>query len=327
MYAHGYLFSRYLANQTRGLPGGGDSVYRSVFDAMRDERGLGQCTSESLMAALDNIGYAGVGDECAVAQPGRPCPRLRDGAFPARGNGPAQLGEPRRIQSVHRGRVGSSPAFRAGTLQVAARGGSATIASLAASGAPDANAGSGTQTTFATSSLPVSYKIAANPSSGPVKPGSQIALSSPQLASLPGAHYEVATLTTYEQILNLSAPFLPLEDPLLFEPGVLAYAVRIASDRGTTPHTVFGFYETAEPDEGEGDQGDDPPGGGSAFGRRRRRAFRRRSAFEGAPQATARSIPTAHPTTTAPTARGSARCPPKRWPPPAMERYRPPPSR
>ena len=54
-------------------------------------------------------------------QPGRPCPRLRDGAFPARGNGPAQLGEPRRIQSVHRGRVGSSPAFRAGTLQVAAR--------------------------------------------------------------------------------------------------------------------------------------------------------------------------------------------------------------
>ena len=140
-------------------------------------------------------------------------------------------------------------------------GGSATIASLAASGAPGANAGSGTQTTFATSSLPVSYKIAANPSSGPVKPGSQIALSSPQLASLPGAHYEVATLTTYEQILNLSAPFLPLEDPLLFEPGVLAYAVRIASDRGTTPHTVFGFYETAEPDEGEGDQGDDPPGG------------------------------------------------------------------
>ena len=94
-----------------------------------------------------------------------------------------------------------------------------------------------------------------------MKPGSQIALSSPQLASLPGAHYEVATLTTYEQILNLSAPFLPLEDPLLFEPGVLAYAVRIASDRGTTPHTVFGFYETAEPDEGEGDQGNDPPGG------------------------------------------------------------------
>ena len=39
VYAHGYLFSRYLANQTRGLPGGGDSVYRSVFDAMRDERG------------------------------------------------------------------------------------------------------------------------------------------------------------------------------------------------------------------------------------------------------------------------------------------------
>ena len=200
VYAHGYLFSRYLANQTRGLPGGGDSVYRSVFDAMRDERGLGQCTSESLMAALDNIGYAGVGDECAVAS-------LDDLAL-----------------------------------------GYAT--------APDANAGSGTQTTFATSSLPVSYKIAANPSSGPVKPGSQIALSSPQLASLPGAHYEVATLTTYEQILNLSAPFLPLEDPLLFEPGVLAYAVRIASDRGTTPHTVFGFYETAEPDEGE-----DPPGG------------------------------------------------------------------
>lgn len=113
MYAHGYLFSRYLANQTRGLPGGGDSVYLTVFDAMRDRaNGLGQCTSESLMAALDQHRVRGrPATECAVAQPGRPCPRLRDGAFPARGNGPAQLGEPRRIQSVHRGRVGSSPAF------------------------------------------------------------------------------------------------------------------------------------------------------------------------------------------------------------------------
>lgn len=121
MYAHGYLFSRYLANQTRGLPGGGDSVYRSVFDAMRDERGLGQCTSESLMAALDNIGYAGVGDDRAVASLDDLALGYATCAFPARGNGPAQLGEPRRIQSVHRGRVGSSPAFRAGTLQVAAR--------------------------------------------------------------------------------------------------------------------------------------------------------------------------------------------------------------
>ena len=261
VYAHGYLFSRYLANQTRGLPGGGDSVYRSVFDAMRDERGLGQCTSESLMAALDNIGYAGVGDECAVAS-------LDDLAL---GYATALFLREETGQHSLVNRAGSNPSIVDG-LEVPLLsvpepskslqgGGSATIASLAASGAPDANAGSGTQTTFATSSLPVSYKIAANPSSGPVKPGSQIALSSPQLASLPGAHYEVATLTTYEQILNLSAPFLPLEDPLLFEPGVLAYAVRIASDRGTTPHTVFGFYETAEPDEGEGDQGDDPPGG------------------------------------------------------------------
>ena len=160
-----------------------------------------------------------------------------------------------------------------------------------------------------------------------MKPGSQIALSSPQLASLPGAHYEVATLTTYEQILNLSAPFLPLEDPLLFEPGVLAYAVRIASDRGTTPHTVFGFYETAEPDEGEGDQGDDPPGGDRPSDDAGDELPAEIGLRKAAPQATARSIPTAHPTTTAPTARGSARCPPKRWPPPAMERYRPPPSR
>lgn len=261
VYAHGYLFSRYLANQTRGLPGGGDSVYRSVFDAMRDERGLGQCTSESLMAALDNIGYAGVGDDCAVASLDDLALGYATALFLREETGPHSLVN----------RAGSNPSIVDG-LEVPLLsvpepskslqgGGSATIASLAASGAPGANAGSGTQTTFATSSLPVSYKIAANPSSGPVKPGSQIALSSPQLASLPGAHYEVATLTTYEQILNLSAPFLPLEDPLLFEPGVLAYAVRIASDRGTTPHTVFGFYETAEPDEGEGDQGDDPPGG------------------------------------------------------------------
>ena len=198
MYAHGYLFSRYLANQTRGLPGGGDSVYRSVFDAMRDERGLGQCTSESLMAALDNIGYAGVGDDCAVASLDDLALGYATALFLREETGPHRLVN----------RAGSNPSIVDG-LEVPLLsvpepskslqgGGSATIASLAASGAPGANAGSGTQTKFATSSLPVSYKIAANPSSGPVKPGSQIALSSPQLASLPGAHYEVATLTTYE---------------------------------------------------------------------------------------------------------------------------------
>ena len=61
------LFGRYLSSQTEGLPGGGDQVYRTVLDALKDpQTGTSVCTKESLSAALANMGYLGEGEGCVA---------------------------------------------------------------------------------------------------------------------------------------------------------------------------------------------------------------------------------------------------------------------
>lgn len=61
------LFGRYLSSQTKGLPGGGNQVYRTVLDALKDpQTGTSVCTKESLVAALANMGYLGEGEGCVA---------------------------------------------------------------------------------------------------------------------------------------------------------------------------------------------------------------------------------------------------------------------
>lgn len=51
-YGSWYLFGRYLAYQTEGLPGGGEGIYHTVLNN-------GGCTMDDLEAALTDIGYLG----------------------------------------------------------------------------------------------------------------------------------------------------------------------------------------------------------------------------------------------------------------------------
>lgn len=53
-YGSWYLFGRYLANQTKGLPGGGDSIYKTILDKQTGENNLGLNEIES---ALKDTGY------------------------------------------------------------------------------------------------------------------------------------------------------------------------------------------------------------------------------------------------------------------------------
>lgn len=73
VYTNWYLFGRYLSAQTEGYEGGGDSIYKTVFDYERDSftdpntgevvENVGKCDDETLEKALTKIGYLGTGDK------------------------------------------------------------------------------------------------------------------------------------------------------------------------------------------------------------------------------------------------------------------------
>lgn len=61
------LFGRYLSSQTKGLPGGGDEVYKTILGAIKNpQTGASVCTKESLAAALATMGYLGEGEGCVA---------------------------------------------------------------------------------------------------------------------------------------------------------------------------------------------------------------------------------------------------------------------
>lgn len=77
VYANWYLFGRYLSSQTRDYAGGGDAIYKTVLNAIRDKdvvdpdsgkvfHDLGMCNNKSLAAALTQIGYMGAGPDAKV---------------------------------------------------------------------------------------------------------------------------------------------------------------------------------------------------------------------------------------------------------------------
>jgi hypothetical protein len=76
VYINWLMFGRYLAAQTEGYTGGGDAIYKSVFDATRDNpvdpdtkeqyTNIGYCTNDSLAKALTDMGYMGDGPDAKV---------------------------------------------------------------------------------------------------------------------------------------------------------------------------------------------------------------------------------------------------------------------
>ena len=57
-YGQWYLFGRYLAAQTEGLPGGGSQIYGTILKTAVEEGGShAVCNAEYLMKTLASIGY------------------------------------------------------------------------------------------------------------------------------------------------------------------------------------------------------------------------------------------------------------------------------
>lgn len=71
IYTDWYLFGRYLSAQTEGYTGGGDEIYKTIFNTDREnfeENGetytLGKCDSDTAEKALTAMGYLGTGGKC-----------------------------------------------------------------------------------------------------------------------------------------------------------------------------------------------------------------------------------------------------------------------
>ncbi|MEG0963152.1 MAG: C1 family peptidase [Lachnospiraceae bacterium] len=60
-YAQWFLFGRYLSNQTKGLPGGGDEIYKTILNANVTTESDKNGTLDDLEKGLIDTGYMGVG--------------------------------------------------------------------------------------------------------------------------------------------------------------------------------------------------------------------------------------------------------------------------
>lgn len=76
VYVNWYLFGRYLSSQTQGYPGGGDAIFKTILNVIREDvvdpdsgetvKDLGMCNNQSLTDALTQIGYMGAGPDAKV---------------------------------------------------------------------------------------------------------------------------------------------------------------------------------------------------------------------------------------------------------------------
>lgn len=76
VYVNWYLFGRYLSSQTKDYPGGGDAIFKTILNVIREDvvnpdtgetvKNLGMCNNQSLTEALTQIGYMGTGENAKV---------------------------------------------------------------------------------------------------------------------------------------------------------------------------------------------------------------------------------------------------------------------
>lgn len=76
VYVNWYLFGRYLSSQTKDYSGGGDAIFKEIFNVIREDaknpetgetvKNLGMCNNQSLTEALTQIGYMGTGENAKV---------------------------------------------------------------------------------------------------------------------------------------------------------------------------------------------------------------------------------------------------------------------
>lgn len=265
VYAHWYLFSRYLANQTKGLASGdgalrgGDGLYKSVFDCARNDQGFGSCTKDALAETLEKIGYLGEGAGCAAEDFDELVLNYNTALLVRDKESPYSLtNDPGADPSVIDGARIDLLSVASGFVPEAVYGGGAAVYVELDRAQPTADAGEGVLERIVDSLLPLGYAIEASPAEGSaLRDGEPVSLGSPYLAVLAGARLECCSLTE-EELLALEVsdyPFQEYAGPFAFDADKPVVAARIVCDRGRSAPATFSYevnaLEPAGPEEPE----------------------------------------------------------------------------
>ncbi len=246
-YGQWYLFGRYIANQTKGFEGGGDRLYKTVFDASRDAAGFGRCTTGSLVAALENMGYMGSAPGYVASDFGELVENYNRALLVRDFTGPYSLtNEANANPSIIDG-----PRFQflgfPETPRADIRGGGAATFRGAEAGSDTTTSGSPfvASTTF-DSPLPLRFHISFDPLRGYQNEQSRITLDSPELATVPGSYLQYAAVdeeTDKQGVNPLALSYTRYIGPIPPFPceAYVLYA-EFACDRGDSIPQRAGYY-------------------------------------------------------------------------------------
>lgn len=259
-YAQWFLFSRYLANQTRGFESddgqlrGGDEIYKSVFACKRNVDDFGACTEERLMETLQEIGYAGKGrtvetlDELVLNYNTALLLREKTGPY-------SLTNDPRANPSVIDGATMPLLMVAKGAVSQAVYGGGAAVYVELGRAERVGKPGNGVQEKVVDSPLPLTYEFEASPASGSaLRDGDLIALDSPQLDLVPGSYLEYSLFT--QQEFAATDPdewrYRKYEGPIAFDAERPLVIVRFVCDCGESQPAIVNYeVDVSNPGEGE----------------------------------------------------------------------------
>lgn len=269
-YGQWYLFSRYLANQTRGLSSedgmlcGGDGLYKSVFDCERNGQGLGSCTKDALVKTLQALGYLGEGAGCAAKDFDELVLNYNTALLVRDKEGPCSLtNDPSANPSVVDGARIDLLSVVEGFVPEAVFGGGAAVYVELDRAQPTAGAGEGVQERIVDSPLPLDYAIEASPVEGSaLREGDPISLDSPQLDMVDGSHLEYCAMSyeTYEAKRLDEWVYGEYDGPIAFDPDAPVIVARLACDRGWSSPAPFAYeVDAAKPEEPKEPQAPERP--------------------------------------------------------------------
>ena len=267
-YEHWFLFSRYLANQTRGLASedgtlrGGDELYKSVLACERDVEGSGSCTRETLAKTLEAIGYLGEGraaedfDELVLNYSTALLVRDRTGPYSLTNDPDA---DPSAVDGARIDLLTVADRFVPGAVY----GGGATVYVPLDRAQRTAGAGDVVQERVVDSPLPLDFVgvVPSLASGSALCDGDPMVFSSPQLDTVEGGRLEYCTMSLqeYDETSQSEWTFQVYEGPVAFDADAPVVVVRPACDRGAFYPGVF-FYEVDASDPGPVEPEEPAPG-------------------------------------------------------------------
>ena len=236
-----------MSHQTKNLPGGGDSIYQAIFDFDRDEWGFGTCTIESVVGALRNTGYLGVGPDAVVRSWSEFIENYNRALLVRDSTGPYSLtNNPDAHPSVIDGASMELLILPKTPLAHLSGGGAVTFSHEQSTLASTGNESSVIAATTFTSPLPLHYDFTANPQYGYLNEHSLVTLDLPQLALFPDAYLKYATLTNEQHAAgphHSTLTYTRYTEPLPpLDIGGYLFMVMMEANRGSVYCGVAGGY-------------------------------------------------------------------------------------